>query len=368
MIPYLDLNSINKRYQGQFAEAFEKFMERGQMILGDSLSRFEKDYAQYCGTQYCIGVGNGLDALRLIFEGYKIHGKLKDGDKVLLCAHSYVATVLAVKQAGLVPVLLEVDPKTFNFDLDALNAVNDPDIKALLPTHLYGDVSPMEAIWVLAQERGWLVIEDAAQAHGAVGVHGKRAGNLAHAAAFSFYPTKNLGALGDGGAVTTNDPELAQCIAYLRNYGSGQKYYNKYSGFNSRLDELQAAFLAIKLKDLDRDNARRIAIAQRYHDQVHNPKIVLPRPNFDGSHVYHLFVVQCEDREKLKAYLATAGIGTSIHYPVPPHRQEGLSELSHFEFPKTERLHETVLSLPMSPVMTDQEVDRVIQALNSFEL
>jgi dTDP-4-amino-4,6-dideoxygalactose transaminase len=367
MIPYLDLHKINNRHKADFEAAFGAFMDRGQTILGASVEKFESDFAHYCGVKHCVGVGNGLDALRLIFEAYKVMGKLGPGDKVVICAHTYVATVLSVKQAGLTPVLIDADLDTFNFDLATLTALDDPDIKAILPTHLYGALAPMDEISALAQRRGWLIVEDAAQAHGAKNQQDLRAGHLGHAAGFSFYPTKNLGALGDAGAVTTDDDELAHTVRLLRNYGSQERYFNKLSGFNSRLDELQAAFLEIKLKMLDQDNARRITIAQRYNAEMHNPQIILPIPRYGGDHVYHLYVVCTPYREQLQHHLEDLGIGTLIHYPVPPHKQEGLAELAADCFPKTEQLHDTVLSLPMSPVMTADQVDRVISGLNSFK-
>lgn len=366
MIPYLDLHKINDRHRADFESAFKVFMDRGQNILGESVTDFESQFAQYCGVKFCVGVGNGLDALRLIFEAYKVIGKLKPGDKVLVCAHTYVATVLSVKQAGLTPVLIDATEDTFNFDLKALNELNDPDIKAILPTHLYGALAPMNEISALANMRNWLVIEDAAQAHGAKNQHNSRAGHLGDAAGFSFYPTKNLGALGDAGAVTTDDAQLAEVIRCLRNYGSQQRYYNKFSGFNSRLDELQAAFLAIKLPQLDQDNARRVHIAMRYDAEIINPHIRLPLGRYHGDHVYHLYVVRTGYREKLERHLQRQGIGTLIHYPVPPHKQEGLTELGLERHPIAEQLHDTVLSIPMSPVLTKEEVDQVIAGLNSF--
>ncbi len=367
MIPYLDLNKINNRHRADFEAAFGVFMDRGQTILGKAVSNFESEFAAYCGVKHCVGVGNGLDALRLIFEAYKVMGKLKNGNKVLICAHTYVATVLSVKQAGLTPVLIDASPETFNFDLEVLGKVNDPEIKAILPTHLYGALAPMQEIVALAKIRNWLIIEDAAQAHGAKNQQRLRAGQLGHAAGFSFYPTKNLGALGDAGAVTTDDDQLAKTVSLLRNYGSQERYYNKLSGFNSRLDELQAAFLSVKLKVLDQDNAARISIAQQYDAGINNAAIILPTPSYSGEHVYHLYVIRTAFRQKLQDHLQSLGIGTLIHYPIPPHKQEGLSELNGVQYPATEQLHESVLSIPMSPVMTPEQVAKVIAGLNSFK-
>ncbi len=366
MIPYLDLHKINDRHRADFEAAFASFMDRGQTILGSAVTQFESEFAAFCGVKHCVGVGNGLDALRLVFEAYKVMGKLSNGDKVAICAHTYVATVLSVKQAGLTPVLIDANPDSFNFDVAALTALEDPAVKAILPTHLYGAIAPMEEITSLAKLRDWLIIEDAAQAHGAKNKQGLRAGHLGHAAGFSFYPTKNLGALGDAGAVTTDDDELAQTVRLLRNYGSQERYFNKLSGFNSRLDELQAAFLSIKLQGLDKDNAARIAIAKRYDAQIANSEIILPNARYDGDHVYHLYVVRTKHRELLQNHLKELGIGTLIHYPIPPHKQEGLSEFAGQGYPVTEHLHDQVLSIPMSPVMTGEQVDRVISGLNSF--
>jgi len=367
MIPYLDLHKINHRHRADFEAAFGDFLDRGQNILGRAVSEFETQFAHYCGAKHCVGVGNGLDALRLIFEAYKIMGKLKTGDKVLICAHTYVATVLSVKQAGLIPVLIDAQAETFNFDCNALLTINDPEVKAILPTHLYGGLAPMHEIAALARSRNWLIVEDAAQAHGAKNDQGLRAGHLGDAAGFSFYPTKNLGALGDAGAVTTDDSELAQTVALLRNYGSQERYFNKLSGFNSRLDELQAAFLSVKLKALDKDNALRIGIAQQYDSGINNAEIILPTARYRGDHVYHLYVIRTAQRQELQNYLHGLGIGTLIHYPVPPHKQEGLSELGMKHYRVTEELHNSVLSIPMSPVMTPEQVDQVITGLNSFK-
>ena len=365
MIPYLDLHKMNHRYKTDFESAFRDFMERGQNILGESVTQFESQFATYCGSSHCVGVGNGLDALRLIFEAYKVMGKLRPGDKVVVCAHTYVATILAIKQASLTPVLVDAHTDSFNFDFEALAELKDSRIKAILPTHLYGALAPMDEIYTLAKSRNWLIVEDAAQAHGAKNQHDIRAGHLGDAAAFSFYPTKNLGALGDAGAVTTDDSDLAETVGILRNYGSQQRYYNKYSGFNSRLDELQAAFLSIKLADLDRDNDQRIRIARRYDQEINHPDLILPPGRYTGDHVYHLYVVRTKEREKLQQHLKSRDIGTLIHYPIPPHKQEGLSALDS-DYPITEQLHDTVLSIPMSPVMTEDQIDQVVAALNSF--
>jgi len=366
MIPFLDLHAINKRFEAEFQVRFKAFLDSGYYILGTEVSEFEKEYAAYCGTEHCIGVANGLDALRLILDAYKVLGKLKDDDAVLVASNTYIATILAIKQAGLTPVLVEAEAQTFNFNLVALEQACTSKTKAIMPVHLYGQLSPMKEINAIAKKNGMLVIEDAAQAHGAANSSGEKAGNLADAAGFSFYPTKNLGALGDGGAVTTNDPELASVIRKLRNYGASSKYVNEYVGINSRLDEIQAAFLNSKLPLLDADNEKRRVIAKRYLSEIKNEKIQLP--DYDGSenHVFHLFVVQVANRDRFLAYLAENNVGTLVHYPIAPHKQEAFSEYKNLTFPVTEKIHEEVVSIPISPIFTGREVDRIVSVLNSY--
>lgn len=366
MIPFIDLKHINSRFQKEFELAFTNSLEKSYFILGEEVLQFEENFAKFCGTSHCIGVGNGLDALRLIIEGYKILGKLNEGDEVLVASNTYIATILAIKQAGLTPVLVEADPKHFNFNIEALKNRITKSTKAIMPVHLYGQLSEMSVINELADKDGLLVIEDAAQAHGAVSDNGNKAGNLGHAAGFSFYPTKNLGALGDGGAITTNDDELASVIRKLRNYGTSSKYVNDELGFNSRLDELQAAFLNIKLPQLDADNEKRREIAKRYLSNIKNEKIRLPFYNGSKNHVFHLFVVCVSNREDFISYLSEHGIGYLIHYPIAPHRQKALKEFSHLKFPIAEKIHDEVVSLPMSSVMSDEEVNKVISVLNSY--
>jgi len=366
MIPFIDLKHINSRFQKEFELTFTNSLEKSYFILGEEVSKFENNFAKFCGTTHCIGVGNGLDALRLIIEGYKILGKLKDGDEIIVASNTFIATILAVKQAGLRPVLVEADAKYFNFNIVALKSSITKNTKAIMPVHLYGQLSEMRAINELANKNELLVIEDAAQAHGAVSNHGNKAGNLGHAAGFSFYPTKNLGALGDGGAITTNDDDLASVIRKLRNYGTSSKYVNDELGFNSRLDELQAAFLNIKLPQLDADNEKRREIAKRYLSEIKNEKIRLPFYDGSKNHVFHLFVVCVSNREDFISYLSEQGIGYLIHYPIAPHQQKALKEFSHLKFPIAEKIHKEVVSLPMSPVMRDKQIDKVISVLNSY--
>ncbi len=365
-VPFLDLQGLNARFEVAFTEAFQKFQETGYYILGNEVRAFETEFAAYCGTKYCIGVANGLDALRLILEGYKILGKLKLGDAVLVASNTYIATILAIEQAGLNPVLVEAESDTFNFDLDDLVSKITPHTKVVMPVHLYGQLGPMKAIHQLAEKHDLLVIEDAAQAHGARDMRGIRAGALGHAAGFSFYPTKNLGALGDGGAITTNEDALADVVGKLRNYGFSQRYISEYVGLNSRLDEIQAALLRIKLKQLDDDNAERRKLAERYLQRINNPKITMP--TYDGSenHVFHLFVVQVEDREAFTNFLEQEGIGYLIHYPIPPHQQPAMKAYHGLSFPVTEKIHRQVVSIPLSLIMTHDQVDRVIAVLNRY--
>ncbi len=366
MIPFLDLHAINARFETGFKKSFQQFLDSGYYILGNQVKLFEEAFATYCGTKHCVGVANGLDALRLILEGYKILGKMKNGDEVLVASNTYIATIIAIKQAGMVPVLVESDPSTFNFDIPSLKESITDKTKAIMPVHLYGQLAPMKEILKISKENNLLVIEDAAQAHGAKNSEGKMAGNLGDAAGFSFYPSKNLGALGDGGAVTTNDDELASVIKKLRNYGSSSKYVNEFLGINSRLDEVQAAFLNEKLPALDVDNNRRREIAKKYISKIKNKKITLPEWDGGDGHIFHLFVVRVKNRDQFLEYLKENKVGFLIHYPIPPHKQEALSEYSHLSFPITEKIHAEVVSIPISPVLAEEDVESVISILNSY--
>ena len=366
MIPFIDIHAINARFEKSFKNQFQDFLDSGYYVLGNQVSAFESRFADYCETQYCIGVGNGLDALRLILEGYKVLDRLKPGDEVIVASNTYIATIIAIKQAGLKPVLVEVENQTFNFDISALKQAISPSTKAIMPVHLYGQIAPMEAIYSISKSHDLLIIEDAAQAHGATHTNGKRAGNLGHAAGFSFYPTKNLGALGDAGAVTTSDASLATAIKKLRNYGSSSKYVNEFLGVNSRVDEIQASFLSVKLPVLDSDNSERRDIARAYIKGIANPKVVLPACDGSKNHVFHLFVVQVATRDHFQDYLKNKGIGTLIHYPIPPHHQQALKEFATLQFPVSEKIHQQVISLPMSPVMTQAQIEKVINVVNAY--
>lgn len=372
MIKFLDLQKINAVYQETFQEKLKLVLDKGWFILGDAVQSFESNFANYCGTKYCIGVGNGLDALVLIFKGYIQLGKLQKGDEVIVPANTYIASILAILQADLIPVLVEPKLETYNINPDLIEAKITSKTKAILAVHLYGQLAEMEKINAIAKEHNVLVIEDAAQAHGALSVipsavEGQlKAGNLSDAAAFSFYPGKNLGALGDAGAITTNDESLANVIYSLRNYGSEKKYHNEFIGTNSRLDELQAAFLNVKLPYLDSDNEKRKAIAKRYLSEIKNDKIILPTWDLSDNHVFHLLVIRTNNREQFQNYLSENGIETMIHYPIPPHKQKAFATWNSLSFPITEQIHNEVLSLPISPIMTTEEVDFVIETINNY--
>lgn len=372
MIKFLDLKKINMLHQEEIEEALLKVFHSGWYILGEEVEKFEENFSNYVGTRHCIGVASGLDALFLILRGYMELGFMKERDEIIVPANTYIATILAVSHNNLKPVLVEPDIHTYNIDPEKIEAAITEKTRAILPVHLYGRVADMERIKEIAQKYHLKIIEDAAQAHGAI-YKGKRTGNLGDAAGFSFYPGKNLGALGDGGAITTNDDELAEVIKALRNYGSHEKYYNSYKGFNSRLDEIQAAILNVKLKYLDEENQKRREIAQYYCDQIKNEKIILHDINEQirideyKSHVWHLFVIRSPERDQLQQYLKENGIQTLIHYPVPPFKQMAFSEWDNFSYSVTEKIHNEVLSLPISPVLTEEEVDRIIKFLNLSE-
>lgn len=367
MIKFLDLQKINLLHQAEIEERLLKTFRSGWYLLGGEVKTFEDNLAAYTGAKHAIGVANGLDALRLILRAYMELGLMQKGDEIIVPANTYIASVLAISDNGLVPVFVEPDPQTFNLDLNQIEKHLTPKTKGIMLVHLYGQIVFSEELKALAQKHDLKIIEDNAQAIGAV-QNGKKSGNLGDAAGFSFYPGKNLGALGDAGAVTTNDDELAKTIRAIANYGSNQKYVNIYQGLNSRLDELQAATLDVKLKYIDEENARRQAIATRYNAEITNPKIALPNhPKDAAEHVWHLYVIRTADREKLQNYLTENGVQTLIHYPIPPHKQQAYQEYNHLTFPITEKIHEEVLSLPISPVMTDEEVSGVIEVINKFQ-
>nr|WP_199002910.1 DegT/DnrJ/EryC1/StrS family aminotransferase [Flavobacterium sp. ASV13] len=366
MISFLDLKKINMPDETAFQEKLKAVLENGWYILGKEVESFEKAFAEYCKTDYCIGVGNGLDALTLIFKGHIILGKLQKGDEVIVPANTYIASILAILQADLIPVLVEPRLETYNINPDLIEEKITSKTKAILAVHLYGQLAEMDKITQIANRNNLLIVEDAAQSHGSESNLKSKINNLKSSVAYSFYPGKNLGALGDGGAITTNDPELAKVLVSLRNYGSEKKYHNKHIGVNSRLDEIQAAFLNIKLPNLNADNDKRRAIAIRYLSEIKNDKIVLPFWDFSNNHVFHLFVVRTQNRDDLQSYLSDNGIQTMIHYPVPPHKQKALSDWNTLSFPVTEKIHNEVLSLPISPVLTKEEVGFVVEILNRY--
>ncbi|MCB0398167.1 MAG: DegT/DnrJ/EryC1/StrS family aminotransferase [Winogradskyella sp.] len=383
MINFLDLHKINNRFRKELEASFAQSLDTSYYILGPNVKTFETEFAHYCGTDYCIGTANGLDALTLILKGYIELGRLKKGDKIIVPANTYIATILSVLHADLEPILIEPNPDTYNISVEEVKANLDIDVKAIVAVHLYGQLAETEQLKTIANQHNLLLIEDAAQAHGAVtnskiqGLNSKsqvsiansqrlKAGNIGHAAAFSFYPSKNLGALGDGGAVTTNDKELYEAILLLRNYGSKVKYENEVVGYNSRLDDLQAGFLSIKLKFLDSDNSRRRDIAKRYLKEIKNSKLVLPFYDGSENHVFHTFVIEVEDREDFVNYLNKNKVGWLIHYPTPPHKQMALKRFSHLKLPITEQIHKRIISLPISPVLSDKEVNTVIEVINAY--
>ena len=372
MIKFLDLKAVNEQYRSEIDSAIKRVLDSGWYLLGGEVSGFEQEFADYCGSEHCLGVANGLDALILILMAYREMGVMTEGDEVIVPANTYIASILAISRAGLKPVLVEPDECTYNLDPNLIESAITEKTKAIMAVHLYGQCAEMDPIHAIAKKHNLKVIEDAAQAHGAT-YRGRKAGSLCDAAGFSFYPGKNLGALGDGGAVTTNDADLAEAIKALRNYGSQVKYHNKYKGMNSRLDELQAAILRVKLKYLDTDTEKRRAVADYYLSHIPSsreatlslPKGIchLPHVADYGEHVFHLFVVRAPQRDALAKHLAEKGIQTVIHYPIPPHRQEAYPELAGMNLPITEAIHREVLSLPISPVMGMDEVARVVEAL-----
>lgn len=367
MIKFLDLQKINLAHQQEIEERIINTFRSGWYLLGNEVKIFEENLAQYIGAREAIGVANGLDALRLILRAYIELGIMAKGDEVIVPANTYIASILAISDNGLIPVLVEPDLETFNIDISKIEEKITTKTKAILIVHLYGRVIFSENLKKITEKYQLKIIEDNAQAIGGEW-NGTKAGNLGDAAGFSFYPGKNLGALGDAGAVTTNDSELAKTIRTLANYGSTQKYINIYQGLNSRLDEIQAAVLDVKLKYIDLENERRRQIAERYLKEINNVNIILPEfPENSLEHVWHLFVIRTQRRDKLQNYLLENDIQTLIHYPIPPHKQEAYKAWNNINFPITEKIHNQVISLPISPVLTDAEVSKVIRIINVNE-
>ena len=366
-IPFLDLKTINAQYRDELVQAATNVIDSGWYIQGTQVKAFEREFADYCGATHCIGVANGLDALILVMRAWKELGKLKEGDEVIVPANTYIASILAITENRLVPVLVEPDTNSYNLCPKNTESAITLKTKVILPVHLYGQLADMPAIMDIAKCHNLLVLEDSAQAHGA-SMNGKKSGNWGDASGFSFYPGKNLGALGDAGAITTNDDELAQTIRALGNYGSHKKYENLYQGANSRLDEMQAAFLNVKLKYIASDISKRRSVANYYLKNINNPNIILPNVNSatNEEHVWHLFVIRVKNRDKLQEYLINNGIQSLIHYPVPPHKQKAYYELNMLSYPISEKIHNEVLSLPISGIFEDEKLEYIVKKLNKY--
>lgn len=366
-VPFLNLKAVNAPYAEDMALAARRVIDKGWFILGEECEAFEAEFAAYIGVRHAIGVGSGLDALALVLRSWIAGGRVCPGDSIAVPANTFIGSILAISENGLSPLLVEPDEASFNLSADGVTWALDRGAKGVMAVHLYGRAAPLDDIAEICKLRDVPLLEDAAQGHGAR-LRGRRVGSFGDASAFSFYPGKNLGALGDGGAVTTNDDDLARHLRALRNYGSEKKYYNEYIGVNSRLDEMQAAMLRVKLRGLDQDNGRRRAIAHRYLNEISSDRLTLPKDTEETeSHVWHLFIVRCAERDALANSLRAKGIGTQIHYPTPPHLQPCYrGSLDHFTLPITEQIHREVLSLPLSPTMLDCEVTAVVAAINSF--
>lgn len=361
MIKFLDLKKINNRYREEIDSRIKNILDKGWYLQGEENENFTKNFANFCGTKFALGVANGLDALNLIIKAYGFG----NGDEIIVPANTYIATILAISENGCIPILVEPDIKTYNINPDSIEEKITSKTKAIMVVHLYGQAVQMEKIWKIAKKYNLKIIEDSAQAHGAI-YQENRTGNLGDASGFSFYPGKNLGCIGDGGAVTTNDEELFNKIKAIANYGSDRKYHHIYKGVNSRLDEIQAAVLDVKLKHLDSDNNKRREISKYYRENIKNSKIILPETYDEKSHVWHIFAVRTQNRDEFQKYLTEKGIQTIIHYPTPPHKQGAYKEWNNLSFPITEEIHNTILSLPISPVMTDSEIEKVVEVVNEF--
>ena len=361
MIKFLDLKKINNRYREEIDSRIKDILDKGWYLQGEENENFTKNFANFCGTKFALGVANGLDALNLIIKAYGFG----NGDEIIVPANTYIATILAISENGCIPILVEPDIKTYNINPDSIEEKITTKTKAIMVVHLYGQAVQMEKIWKIAKKYNLKIIEDSAQAHGAI-YQENRTGNLGDASGFSFYPGKNLGCMGDGGAVTTNDEELFNKIKAIANYGSDRKYHHIYKGVNSRLDEIQAAVLDIKLKHLDSDNNKRREISKYYRENIKNSKIILPDTYDEKSHVWHIFAVRTQNRDEFQKYLTEKGIQTIIHYPTPPHKQGAYKEWNNLSFPITEEIHNTILSLPISPVMTDSEIEKVVEVVNEY--
>ena len=366
-IPFFDFKKSFYQYEREVYDSLKKVLSSGWYILGKEVERFEDNFAKYCGSKFCIGVGNGLDALKIIMMGYKELGILKDHDEVIVPANTYIASILSILDCNLRPVLVEPSIKTYNINPSKIEEVITNKTKAILVVHLYGQLSPMKAINDIAFRYNLKVIEDSAQSHGAKNSKGISSGNLGDAGGFSFYPTKNLGSFGDAGAITTNDKDIAKVSKIIRNYGSEKKYYNIYKGVNSRLDEIHAAVLNVKLKYLDKENKIRSKIAKNFIENISNNDIITPIWSKKDDHVFHLFIIRTKNREKLIKTLTNHGVETLIHYPVPPHKQAALKEYERKKLPITELIHQQVLSLPCNPWLSIEKQNIIIDECNKFK-
>lgn len=365
MIKFLDLYKINQQYRKELDNSIKRVFDSGYYLFGEELKKFENNFSKYIGTKYCVGTANGLDALRLIIKAYKELGNFKDNDEIIVPANTYIASILAITDNNLTPILIEPDIDTYNINPDLIEERITKKTKAIMVVHLYGQVVKMDKIWKLAKKYKLKIIEDSAQAHGSK-YKNKMAGNLGDASGFSFYPGKNLGCFGDGGAVTTNDKELAETIRALGNYGSKEKYVNIYQGLNSRLDEIQAAVLNLKLKYLDKENQKRRSIAKYYLENIKNPKIILPTITDFKEHNFYVFVIRSKGRNKLQNYLTKNGIGSLIHYPIPPHKQLAYKEWNNLSFPITEKIHNEILSIPINSILKENEIKKIVKILNNY--
>lgn len=366
MIKFLDLKGITDKYADEIKEATNKVIDSGWYLQGNANKQFESNYAHYIGTKYCIGVANGLDALIWIYRAYIEMGMMKPGDEVIVPANTYIASILALTENGLKPILVEPDIDTLEIDDNLIEKHITKHTRSILIVHLYGRCAFTEKIGELCKKYNLILVEDNAQAHGCQYIEGIRTGSIGDAAGHSFYPGKNLGALGDGGAVTTSNAELAECVRALANYGSQRKYVFKYCGRNSRLDEIQAAILDVKLRHLDEDNRHRQEIAKYYYENIQNPLLQMPHHLDNLQNVYHIFPILCPERDRLQQYLTDNGIQTLIHYPIPPHQQECYKEWNTWSLPITEQIHQQELSIPISQVLTDTEMRKIVSILNSF--
>ncbi len=364
-VPFLSLKEVTEKYLEEIHDALSRVADSGWYLLGEENAKFEEDYAKYIGTKYCIGVANGLDALIWILRSYIELGRLKKGDEIIVPANTYIATIISITENGLVPVLVEPKFDTLELDEDIIESKITEKTKGIMLVHLYGRCAYTKKIEEICRKNDLYLFEDNAQAHGCR-FNGKKTGSLGDAAAHSFYPGKNLGAFGDAGAVTTNDKEVADCIRSLANYGSSKKYVFDYIGRNSRLDEIQAAVLGVKLKYLEKDNERRKEVASRYIDGIKNPKIRLPLAMKKEENAFHLFPVFSDERDSFQKYLADNGIGTVIHYPIPPHKQKCYSEWNRLSLPVTEKIAAQELSLPIGPTITDEQIEYVIEKINEW--